>query len=249
MSRVNRIPLCFELQKADRMGNTAGMYSVKPPLYVWVRFIAASVETGLRALIADQQGTLSRYRVREVIPVLGEAPPALSEGWSVLRIESSVPISFSDKLLASRSSSVTQFIGVTQHLRYTSDTQREELDRRSLSELRASSHTIAVLIPIGKSVEWWKLARGKRYAYFQKSDAHEGHTAIGNKYVDRIFRKLYHSRHLNDVRGYDFLTYFEFKDTYEQDFRTLLAGLRDARKNPEWAFVTNEFEIWMTKVG
>lgn len=127
--------------------------------------------------------------------------------------------------------------------------QRKELDRHSISELEPSNQTIAVLIPIGKSEEWWKLAQDQRSVYFQKTHAHEGHTAFGLKYVDRVFRKLYHSRYLSATLGYDFLTYFEFSDVYEKDFRTLLAELRDTSSNPEWAYVSHEFEIWMTKIG
>jgi chlorite dismutase len=108
---------------------------------------------------------------------------------------------------------------------------------------------MAVLIPIGKSEEWWKLAQDQRQAYFQKTDTHQGHTAIGLKYVDRVFRKLYHSRYLNAALGYDFLTYFEFEDVYEKDFKDLLAELRDTSGNPEWAYVNLEFEIWMTKIA
>ena len=123
------------------------------------------------------------------------------------------------------------------------------MDKHSVSELLPSDHTTAVLIPIGKSEEWWKLAQDQRQSYFEKTGKHQGHTAIGLKYVDRVFRKLYHSRYLNSSVGYDFLTYFEFKDSYEEDFRALLAELRDTKKNPEWVFVDREYEIWMTKIG
>jgi hypothetical protein len=80
---------------------------------------------------------------------------------------------------------------------------------------------------------------------FHKTGICEGHTAIGLKYGDRIFRKLYHSRCLNVGLSYDFLTYFEFKDVYEKDFRTLLAELRDTK---EWTFVNFELEIRMEKI-
>ena len=215
----------------------------------WVHFIAGANETTLRPLTTGQSGRLSRYHVQEVVPVRGEAPANLAQGWSVVCIETSVPISIPVKSLFPSGSSVIQFHGVTQHLQYTSDAQRQELDRRSISELEPSDHTKAVLIPIGKSEEWWKLAHDQRQGHFQKTDAREGHTAIGLNYVDRVFRKLYHSRYLNVALSYDFLTYFEFKDAYEQDFRTLLAELRDTRGNPEWAYVNLEFEIWMTKIG
>lgn len=215
----------------------------------WVHFLAGANETTLRPLTTGWGGRLSRYRVQEVVPVRGEVPANLARGWSVVRIETSAPISVPEESLSPTNSSVLQFHGVTQHLQYTSDAQRQELDGRSVSELEPSDHTTAVLIPIGKSEEWWKLAHDQRQTHFQKTGAGEGHTAIGHKYVDRVFRKLYHSRYLNLALSYDFLTYFEFEDIYEKDFRTLLAELRDARRNPEWAYVNLEFEIWMTKIG
>ena len=218
----------------------------------WVHFLAGANETTLRPLTTGRGGRLSRYRVQEVVPVRGEALASLGQGWSVVRIETSVPISLPEESLSPSGSSVVRFHGVTQHLQYTSDAQRQELDRRSISELEPSNHTTAVLIPIGKSEEWWKLAYDQRQPHFQKTEACEGHTAIGLNYVDRVFRKLYHSRYLNAANAalsYDFVTYFEFKDAYEKDFRTLLAELRDTRGNPEWAYVNLEYEIWMTKIG
>jgi Chlorite dismutase len=217
----------------------------EPSSHVWAHFLAASART-LESLTSSQDGHVSTYRVEEVVPIRGQAPN-LKHGWSVARIETSVPPSLSKGL--PKGSSVIQFYGVTQHLHYTSDAQRRELDERSIPELEPSDHTTAVLIPIRKSEEWWKLSQDQRQAYFQKTDTHEGHTAIGLMYVQQIFRKLYHSRYLGVVLSYDFLTYFEFEDGYKKNFRALLNELRDTENNPEWAFVDREFEIWMTKIG
>ena len=221
----------------------------EPSPRVWVHFLACPYETTLRPLAERRGGRLSRYRVRDVVAVRGEAPANLMEGWSVVRIETSAPISLPEKSFSPSLASVIQYRGVTQHLQYTSDAQRQELDEHSIAEREPSDHTTAVLIPIGKSEAWWKLAQDQRQFHFQKTDTHEGHTAVGLKYVDRIYRKLYHSRYLNAGLDYDFLTYFEFQDAYERDFRTLLAELRDTGGNPEWAYVDLEFEIWMTKTG
>ncbi|MCI0527653.1 MAG: hypothetical protein L0Y56_09445, partial [Nitrospira sp.] len=64
-----------------------------------------------------------------------------------------------------------------------------------------------------------------------------------------IFRKLYHCRYLDPMIPYDFLTYFEFEEQHEKQFRMLSSELRDLRKNPEWYYVQHEYEIWMTKIG
>ncbi len=213
----------------------------------WVSFLAGVDEVSMN-LNTEQVDHLNRYRVREVVPVRGEAPTNIMQGWSVMRIETLIPPLLSSESLSNGSPAI-QFHGVRQNLHYTSEAERQELSKRSLPELEPSDHTTAVLIPIGKSEEWWKLAQDQRQAYFQKTDTHPGHTAIGLKYVDRVSRKLYHSRYLNTPLDYDFLTYFEFEDIYENDFKTLLAELRDIRNNPEWAYVNLEYEIWMTKTG
>jgi hypothetical protein len=214
----------------------------KTVLQVGALFLASAREIPLK--LTTDGSSLNHYSVKEVVPVLGETPN-IAQGWSVVRIETPVPISLSEEL----SNSLIKFHGATQHLHYTTDSQRQELKQRAIPELEPSDHTTAVLIPIGKSEEWWKLAQDKRQSYFQKSEANEGHTAIGIKYVDRVFRKLYHSRYLGSMLNYDFLTYFEFEDVYAKDFKTLLAELRDTKTNPEWAYVNYEFEIWMTKIG
>ncbi len=212
----------------------------------WVRFLASEKETTLKELISGEGSRPSHYRVRKVVPVLGEAPTNIANGWNVVRVETSLPISIEQP---SSPSQVIQFYGVTQNLHYTSNAQRQELDRHSRPELEPSDHTTAVLIPIRKSEDWWELAQDERQVSFEKTEKHPGHTAIGLKYVDRVFRKLYHSHYLDVALGYDFLTYFEFEDIHEKDFTTLLADLRDTKANPEWAYVNHDFEIWMTKIG
>jgi chlorite dismutase len=147
-----------------------------------------------------------------------------------------------------RSAESIIFRGVTQHLQYTTEAQRQQLDSYSRPEVSPSENTIAVLIPIGKSGEWWGLEQDQRQAHFQKT-AKEGHTTIGLRYVDRVFRKLYHSRYVDPTANYHFLTYFEFYDRYADDFKKLLSELRDATSNPEWNYVNLEFEIWMNKLA
>ena len=61
-------------------------------------------------------------------------------------------------------------------------------------------------------------------------------------------RRLYHARYLPGSE-WDFLTYFEFTEKRAQQFRELVAALRDVKKNPEWKFVNREVEIWMKKVS
>ncbi len=66
------------------------------------------------------------------------------------------------------------------------------------------------------------LAHDERSVHFQKTEGKKGHTAIGASYVDRIHRKLYHTRYAVDTRDHDFITYFEFDRKHTDDFKRLL---------------------------
>jgi hypothetical protein len=199
----------------------------------WAAFIAARIERG--ALAVPPGGRVDRYRIDEVRAVRGEKV-AFDAGWNMARIESPRPIGpqFWDRRLD----------GVSGHLFYTDAQQKRELDAISIGERSPR----AVLIPIVKSAAWWALAQDERQAHFRKGPSRDGHTAIGQKYADRIHRKLYHSRYLPDS-SWDFLTYFEFESAHESDFRALLSALRDPAASPEWSFVERECEIWMTRAG
>src|SRR5260370_1281979 len=150
----------------------------------------------------------------------------------MLRIESNAPIKVADGSRFAKGQIVT-YGGVTQHSHYTTEIQRRELDLLSRGELEPSNETTAVLIPIGKSARWWQLAQDVRQTYFKQTETKKGHTAIGLKYADRVYRKLYHSRYVGASLPYDFLTYFEFRSSLKDDFKALLAKLRDTERNPE----------------
>ena len=197
----------------------------------WVLFAAGPGVSAGRFL---NTGRANLYRVESVAGNAG----GISPGWEMLRVESEWPLE------EPTAGDVISFRGAIQHLQYTSETQLADLNARSRAELPPSSDTTAVLIPIRKSAAWWQQAHDRRAAHFHTS---EGHTAIGGRYAERVFRRLYHSRYLAP-RPYDFLTYFEFHASERDAFRALLAELRDPLLNPEWGFVEAEFEVWMTKV-
>ncbi len=212
----------------------------------WVAFVASEDERAVATFERRVSGRVTRYHVEGSVPVRGEATTRLAPGWSMLRVEHDAPIPFPEDALPNR---LTVFRGVTKHLFYTGRAQRDELNERSRGELGPSPETAAVLIPIAKAPAWWQLAQDQRQAHFERHGVHEGHTAIGLRYVDRVFRKLYHCRYSDAPGPYDFLTYFEFQKSHADDFKRLLAELRDPNRNPEWSFVTLEFEVWLTKLG
>jgi len=200
----------------------------------WVRFFpttGAGFDPGAGAFV-------NRYVVRKLVNVTGGPRLDLKPGSAYQRVETPAPW-FSGATHA--------YHGVTGHLQYTSAAQARLLDRDAVGELAPSDATVAVLVPIRKSEKWWTLAQDERNAYFQRSHALEGHTEIGLRLASKVYRRLYHSRPLGE--SFDFLAYFEFDQAHEAEFKELARRLRDVKVNPEWAFVTDEFELWLTKVG
>ena len=184
-------------------------------------------------------GRLNRYRVDGVNAVKGALPTmAPHKGWRMIRIESDVP---------AEPSAALKYYGVTQHLGYTTAEQATAL-AHARAEFAAAEEVRAVLIPIHKTADWWAMPHDQRQKHFAESGAGAGHAKIGAPYIERVFRRLYHSRYLGRKLAYDFLTYFEFQAADESHFRELLTQLRDPAGNPEWGFVDLEFEIWMTRL-
>ena len=119
---------------------------------------------------------------------------------------------------------------------------------RAATATPARRRTTPPPAPIRKTAAWWAMPHDQRHAHFLKKDGKVGHTAIGAEYVERIYRKLYHTRYAVENKDHDFITYFEFERAHEKTFQALCAKLRDPQQNPEWKFVDHEYEIWTMKV-
>jgi hypothetical protein len=205
---------------------------------IWATFsfVASSAPASSAPTEDDAAATPDRYHVDQVVTIKGPPVPHVTSGWRVLRRESqSAP---------PPSGGVVSLVGTTQHLLYTSESQQSEL----LQVSRREPGQVVVLIPIGKSEAWWSMPQDRRRQHFQGTAQHEGHTAIGARFADRIYRRLYHARYLPGSE-WDFLTYFEMHREETGAFRELLSRLRDPAVNPEWSFVNRETEIWMTRGG
>ncbi len=124
--------------------------------------------------------------------------------------------------------------GVSSNIRYSTGAERAELSRRQEGLGRPQS-TLAALIPISKSAEWWALAQDARRAIFDERSRH--HT-IGLAYLPKIARKLYHCRDLREP--FDFLTWFEYSPADAPLFGNLLCELHATE---EWSYVTREIDI------
>ena len=185
------------------------------------------------SLRSDGSVLRTDYDVEAVVPVRGAPAPGIEPAQAWSRVEQPAALALPS----------APFIGTTQHVVYTDAATRSELSQIS----RSSSGPLAVLIPICKSASWWALAQDERQAHFTRG-RHAGHTALGRPFAARIYRRLYHARHLPGS-AWDFLTYFEFPETERGAFQELLSILRDPESNPEWSFVDRELEIWMSKRG
>lgn len=161
--------------------------------------------------------------------VIGTETP--EPGWTMARLESESRTAPDLPLV---------YLGRSQSLQYTSPEQQAAL-AHAHGEFGAGATT--VIIPIRKSEAWWGLSAEDRRAHFRVG---AGHTHTGAPYVDRVYRKLYHSRSMG--LPYDFVTYFEFAPEDAGYFRDLLQELRDQNRNPEWRYVEWECEIWLTKL-
>ncbi len=201
--------------------------------------IHATFVAAARAVGGPRQEREDQYRVEAVRVVRGEAGRRPEPGWAMTRWESDGP---------REAKGAVVYRGATGPLRYTSPAQVAAL-ARSRQEFRGGGGSVrAVLIPIRKSAAWWALPAQEREGYFARRQGRAGHTQIGEPYIDRVFRRLYHGAGEGGGGEYDFLTYFEFRAKDEGEFRDLLRKLRDPQLNPEWGFVDREWEIWMERL-
>jgi hypothetical protein len=227
-----------EAQKTPADGPAA-----KDSAWTWAYFFATPDADSVKTLFAGRKFTLNHYRVDKVEAVRGKVGVGLKPEAELFRVECAArlepPASEKPLLLMH---------GVPQHLQYTTTAERDDLAKRSRAEVPAGKDTVAVIIPIRKSAEWWKLPHDQRNAHFHKQVGKAGHTAIGAKYVEHIYRKLYHTRYAVEAPEHDFITYFEFDRAHTDEFKQLLAQLRDPELNPEWTYVDREYEIWTTKL-
>lgn len=229
-------------KKPDHPGANAPL--VKESAWTWGYFFAAPDRASVRRIAGKGKPSISLYKVDRIVSIRGKPRIPVEAGSTLARLELAARLA----PLPGAKSPTLLFHGVPQHLQYTTREQRTDLGKRSRAELPPSKDTIAVVIPIRKSAAWWALSHDERNAYFQKKTDRPGHTAIGGKYVERIYRKLYHTRYAVETTDHDFITYFEFAREHTADFERLLKQLRDPATNPEWNFVDREYEIWTTKI-
>lgn len=126
--------------------------------------------------------------------------------------------------------------GVTSNERYVTRSEKEQLLVRQ-EGLGRDHATLAALIPIRKSADWWALTQEERREIVEERSHH---IQIGMKYLPAIARRLHHCRDLGSNERFDFLTWFEFGLSDLSQFEDLLSQLRSSH---EWSYVEHEVDI------
>ena len=172
-------------------------------------------------------GTVGRWRVERIQVIVGQTLPSVPR-LSIFEGNQSTNLEGSIWLLR----------GVTSYERYVHKTERSALVAHQC-ELGRLEATRAALIPIKKSIAWWKLAQDERRAIFEERSHH---ITIGLKYVARIARRLYHGYDLGE--SFDFLTWFEYTPGDAEAFEELVGKLRETE---EWTYVEREVDMRLAR--
>jgi len=168
-------------------------------------------------------GRSGPWRITRISPVVGESLPDVSH----LDIRAG-------NIATLPSGAVWMLKGVTSHERYVT---REEKERLTSAQppLGRPEATLAALIPIKKSDEWWQLPQDERRAIFEERSRH---IETGLRYLPAVARSLHHGFDLGEP--FDFLTWFEFAPQHAAEFDELVATLRGTE---EWKYMIREVDI------
>ena len=103
--------------------------------------------------------------------------------------------------------------------RYTSAEMDAFAYRHAVLRTSGRTMTNAIIIPISKTDEWWKMTTLERHAYFyphtispvlREGTKVKGHALAAEAGISRIFRRLYHNPDgYHRPKEYDFIAYFE----------------------------------------
>ena len=134
--------------------------------------------------------------------------------------------------------------------RYTSRDLHDYAYRPAAVRRSGQQAACAIIVPLGKTPEWWERPALDRHAYFYPHvDAATGcgvpgHARAAEEGIPVLYRRLYHNPDGYGRPGeYDFITYFECERRHLATFDRVHAALRDTSKNPEWRYV-REGPLW-----
>jgi chlorite dismutase len=176
-------------------------------------------------------GTRGSWRVTRMSQVTGDGLAAIDR-LNVIERASGHPVAPSDD------GAIWHLRGYTSNSRYTTAAETSEL-RAIQADLGRPQATLAALIPIRKSDEWWQLAQDERRTILGEQSRH---ISIGLEYLPGVARRLYHCREFGEP--FDFLTWFEYPPSESSAFERLVERLRATR---EWHYVDRELDIRLVR--
>ena len=128
--------------------------------------------------------------------------------------------------------------GVVSNTRYVTREERLQLESKQ-PPLNRPDATLAAMIPIRKTAQWWNLAQDERREMLA---VRSRHIETGLRYLPAIARRLLHGRDLGEQ--FDFLTWFEYAPQDSAAFDDLLATLR---ATAEWSYVEREIDLRLVR--
>jgi hypothetical protein len=160
------------------------------------------------------------------------------------------------RLIEPRGGAVETLEGVQRPRSYTSYAMTQFAYAPALPSGSGKRLPLGVVTPQKKTADWWAMHWMRRESFFlpRYNDRGEivapGHALVAEAGIPCINRRLYHAPDgYGGQNNYDFVGYFEFADADAPVFRTVMAGLRDVARNPEWAYVREGPEWWGRRVG
>jgi hypothetical protein len=158
-------------------------------------------------------------------------------------------------LVERRGGSVETLAGVQRPRSYTSYAMTQFAYAPALPPGSGTRLPLGVVTPQNKTDAWWDMDWMRRESFFlpryddQGKVRAKGHALAAEAGIPCINRRLYHTPDGYGRQGnYDFVGYFEFAEADAPVFRAVMAGLRDAAQNPEWAYVREGPEWWGRRV-
>jgi hypothetical protein len=159
-------------------------------------------------------------------------------------------------LVVSRGGTVESLLGVQRPRSYTSYAMAQYAYAPALPPGPGSRLPIGVVTPLNKTAEWWAMPWMRRESFFlprydeQGRMVAKGHALAAEAGIPCLTRRLYHApERYGRPDGYDFVGYFEFAAADAATFRAVMAALREAAHNPEWAYVREGPEWWGRRVA
>jgi hypothetical protein len=220
----------------------------------------------IEGIASDQALKRGRFQLLRAEPGLGQERdlphPELSQASCLIRLEAASPeplLAYENglrALIVSCGGSVETLAGVQRPRSYTSYAMTQFAYTPALQPGSGRRLPVGVVTPQNKTADWWAMPWMRRESLFlpgyddRGQMIAKGHALAAEAGIPCINRRLYHAPDGYGQEGrYDFVGYFEFNDADAATFRAVMAGLRDAAQNPEWAYVREGPEWWGRRVG